>query len=156
MQRIILPQIGDREEGNILRWHKQKGDPIQQGDTLVEVETENIIIEIESFSSGIVREILAQEGEMVLVGAVLAFIGTITEPLPDPDSALRRTKKIVQPANKEHQSLQASTRWQRAISLFLILILLGICLFKGLWFSSVITGIFLVLQIFLMDRIIRH
>src|SRR6185312_9814281 len=48
-----------------------------------EIETEKVNIEAEAFASGVLRKILAQEGETVPVGAPIALIGSADEPLPD-------------------------------------------------------------------------
>jgi pyruvate dehydrogenase E2 component (dihydrolipoamide acetyltransferase) len=79
-----MPKMGDTmEEGKILRWIKHEGDAVQKGEALAEIETEKVNIEAEAFASGVLRKILAQEGETVPVGAPIALIGSADEPLPD-------------------------------------------------------------------------
>ncbi|HET9980152.1 MAG TPA: biotin/lipoyl-containing protein, partial [Ktedonobacterales bacterium] len=84
MQTAVMPKMGDTmEEGKILRWIKHEGDAVQKGEALAEIETEKVNIEAEAFASGVLRKILAQEGETVPVGAPIALIGAADEPLPD-------------------------------------------------------------------------
>ena len=66
MQTVVMPKLGDTmEEGKILRWIKQEGDAVQKGDALAEIETEKVNIEVEAFAAGVLRKIVAQEGESV-------------------------------------------------------------------------------------------
>ena len=83
MKTVEMPKMGDTmEEGKILRWIKQEGDPVKKGESLAEVETDKVNIEIESFSSGVLRKILVPEGASAPIGADIALIGTPDEPLP--------------------------------------------------------------------------
>ena len=84
MKTVEMPKMGDTmEEGKILRWIKQEGDPVKRGESLAEVETDKVNIEIESFASGVLRKILVPEGESAPIGAGIALIGAPDEPLPD-------------------------------------------------------------------------
>ncbi len=83
MKTIIMPQLGrSMEEGKILRWLKHEGDTVKKGESLAEVETDKVNIEIEAFASGVLRKILVQEGESAPIGAQIALIGSADEPLP--------------------------------------------------------------------------
>ncbi len=83
MKRIEMPKMGDTmEEGKILRWIKKEGDPVKKGESLAEVETDKVNIEIEAFAGGVLRKILVTEGASAPVGATIAFIGAPDEPLP--------------------------------------------------------------------------
>jgi pyruvate dehydrogenase E2 component (dihydrolipoyllysine-residue acetyltransferase) len=83
MKTVEMPKMGDTmEEGKILRWIKQEGDQVAKGESLAEVETDKVNIEIESFAGGVLRKILVPEGESALIGASIALIGASDEPLP--------------------------------------------------------------------------
>ncbi|HEX7735882.1 MAG TPA: dihydrolipoamide acetyltransferase family protein [Ktedonobacteraceae bacterium] len=83
MKTVDMPKMGDTmEEGKILHWIKREGDEIKKGESLAEVETDKVNIEIEAFSSGILRKILIAEGESAPIGAPIAYIGAADEPLP--------------------------------------------------------------------------
>jgi pyruvate dehydrogenase E2 component (dihydrolipoamide acetyltransferase) len=83
MKTVEMPKMGDTmEEGKILRWIKHEGDPVNKGESLAEVETDKVNIEIESFASGVLRKILVPEGETAPIGAGIALIGAPDEPLP--------------------------------------------------------------------------
>jgi pyruvate dehydrogenase E2 component (dihydrolipoamide acetyltransferase) len=83
MKNVEMPKMGDSmEEGKILHWLKNVGETVKRGDMLAEVETDKVNIEIEAFSSGVLRKILISEGESAPIGAAIALIGTADEPLP--------------------------------------------------------------------------
>ena len=53
MKTVEMPKMGDTmEEGKILRWIKHEGDTVKKGESLAEVETDKVNIEIEAFASG--------------------------------------------------------------------------------------------------------
>src|SRR5438105_3381449 len=83
MKTIEMPKMGDTmEEGKILRWLKKEGEPVKKGEFVAEVETEKVNIEIEAFTSGVLRKILIPEGKSAPVGASIALVGAADEPLP--------------------------------------------------------------------------
>src|SRR5258708_5433420 len=84
MKTVEMPKMGDTmEEGKILRWIKQEGDPVKKGESLAEVETDKVNIEIEAFAGGVLRKILVPEGKSASIGAGIALIGAPDEPLPE-------------------------------------------------------------------------
>ncbi len=83
MKTVEMPKMGDTmEEGKILRWIKQEGEEVKKGESLAEIETDKVNIEIEAFASGVLRKILVGEGESAPIGASIAYIGSAEEPLP--------------------------------------------------------------------------
>ncbi|MCX6539491.1 MAG: dihydrolipoamide acetyltransferase family protein [Acidobacteria bacterium] len=90
--RVVMPKLSDTmEEGRILRWIKKEGDPVETGQALAEVETDKATVEMEAYTNGIVRKIVAAEGQFVKVGQQIAVIGTADEDisalLPGPAAA---------------------------------------------------------------------
>ncbi|HEY0752447.1 MAG TPA: dihydrolipoamide acetyltransferase family protein [Ktedonobacteraceae bacterium] len=83
MKTVDMPKMGDTmEEGKILHWIKREGDEVKKGESLAEVETDKVNIEIEAFSSGVLRKILVAEGESAPIGTPIAYIGAVDEPVP--------------------------------------------------------------------------
>ena len=83
MKTVEMPKMGDTmEEGKILRWLKQVGEPVKKGEPLAEIETDKVNIEVESFASGVLRKILVPEGASAAIGASIALVGTADETLP--------------------------------------------------------------------------
>lgn len=72
---VNLPKSGmGIDEGTIIRWLKNEGDPVEQGECIVEVETAKATQEVEAPVSGVLAKILVGEGETVLVNTDLAII----------------------------------------------------------------------------------
>jgi pyruvate dehydrogenase E2 component (dihydrolipoamide acetyltransferase) len=73
--KIEMPKLSDTmTEGTLIKWHKKVGDLVEIGDVLAEVETDKATMEMEAFDEGTLTEILVQEGEKALIGAVLAVL----------------------------------------------------------------------------------
>ncbi len=85
---VVMPQMGvSVSEGTITRWLKQVGEQIEADETLLEISTDKVDTEVPSPASGVVSEILVQEGETVEVGRVLARIGgEVSSASPAPES----------------------------------------------------------------------
>ena len=76
MADIIVPELGESiSEGTISKWFVKVGDTVNQGDVLLELETDKVNIEISAESSGAVQAIAKQDGEVVLVGEAIGSIG---------------------------------------------------------------------------------
>ncbi|HEY7933141.1 MAG TPA: multifunctional oxoglutarate decarboxylase/oxoglutarate dehydrogenase thiamine pyrophosphate-binding subunit/dihydrolipoyllysine-residue succinyltransferase subunit [Solirubrobacteraceae bacterium] len=69
---VVTPAAGESvTEGTILAWHVAVGESIKAGDTIVEISTDKVDVELPAPASGTLREILAPEGETVTVGQVI-------------------------------------------------------------------------------------
>ncbi len=87
--QISMPEMGESvTEGTVLEWHKQEGDAVSQGETVVEVSTDKVDAEVPAPASGTIARILAQPDETVQVGQVLAELtagaGAPTDGAPPP------------------------------------------------------------------------
>ena len=72
---IIMPQLGESiAEGTVVKWLVPVGGAIQKDESLLEVETEKVTLEIPSPATGLLNEIVVHEGETVPVGTLLARI----------------------------------------------------------------------------------
>jgi multifunctional 2-oxoglutarate metabolism enzyme len=72
---VVTPAAGESvSEGTILEWHVKVGDSIAVDETIVEISTDKVDLELPSPAAGTVSEILVEEGETVTVGQVIARI----------------------------------------------------------------------------------
>ncbi|MDQ3950474.1 MAG: 2-oxo acid dehydrogenase subunit E2, partial [Gemmatimonadota bacterium] len=70
---IKVPQLGESiVEATVARWLKREGEPVAAGDTLVELETDKITVEVPALKSGVLAKRLRNEGDVVKVDDVLA------------------------------------------------------------------------------------
>jgi pyruvate dehydrogenase E2 component (dihydrolipoamide acetyltransferase) len=83
---VIMPQLGETvAEGVVTKWYKKVGDAVKADETLFDVETDKVSTEIPAPASGIIAEILVQEGVTAKVGVRLAVIresGAVAAPAP--------------------------------------------------------------------------
>jgi len=74
---MLMPKMGESIiEGTVLKWLKNVGDRIEEEESVLEVATDKVDTEIPAAQAGVLREILAQEGEVVAVGKAIALIDT--------------------------------------------------------------------------------
>lgn len=105
MHTIVMPDLGQTTaEGKILKWLKNPGERISKGDHLLEVETDKVTMEVESYLSGYLRQTLAAEGQMV---SALAPIALVTDTLDEP---LDRVEQKVSAPISDGQSAAAAPR----------------------------------------------
>jgi 2-oxoglutarate dehydrogenase E2 component (dihydrolipoamide succinyltransferase) len=72
---VVMPQMGvSVSEGTITKWLKQEGEQVAADESLLEISTDKVDTEVPSPGSGVVQQILVQEGETVEVGTKLAVI----------------------------------------------------------------------------------
>jgi 2-oxoglutarate dehydrogenase complex dihydrolipoamide succinyltransferase (E2) component len=80
---IIMPQLGESiVEGTIGKWLKKEGDWVERDESLVEVVTEKVVMELPSPASGTLYKILVNEGEKVEVGGIIGKIEVKEEAVP--------------------------------------------------------------------------
>jgi pyruvate dehydrogenase E2 component (dihydrolipoamide acetyltransferase) len=85
---VIMPQLGETvTEGVVTRWYKKVGDAVKADETLFDVETDKVSTEIPAPASGVIAEILVQEGVTAKVGVRLAVIR---------ESGAARTSAVIQ------------------------------------------------------------
>lgn len=75
MIEIKVPELAESiSEGTISQWLINLGDSVNKGDSLVELETDKVNIELNAENSGIVTKVLKEPGDTVEVGDVIAII----------------------------------------------------------------------------------
>jgi pyruvate dehydrogenase E2 component (dihydrolipoamide acetyltransferase) len=76
MTDVVMPRLSDSmEEGTVLKWLKSVGDEVAVGDELVEIETDKANMVYESDAAGKLSEIVAEEGDTLPIGEVIARVG---------------------------------------------------------------------------------
>ena len=89
---ILMPQLGETvEEGTVSAWHKKVGEEVKLDEVLLDVETDKVATEIPAPVTGILTQVLVEEGETVVVGTVLAVIGDSLDTTEDLGSLTETT-----------------------------------------------------------------
>ncbi len=102
---LIMPKMGESiMEATILTWLKNPGDKIEADESVLEVATDKVDTEVPSTHGGILKEILAKEGEVVKVGKAIAIITTDGADTKAPTVALSEAK----PAAKLTEEVKTS------------------------------------------------
>src|SRR3982751_1611307 len=77
---ITMPQLSDTmTEGTVVKWLKKEGDKVKAAEIVVEIETDKATMEYETPAAGTLAAIIAQEGQKVPVGTVIALVATSKE-----------------------------------------------------------------------------
>ncbi|MFO7632086.1 MAG: dihydrolipoamide acetyltransferase family protein [Caldilinea sp.] len=72
---VIMPKFGmAQEEGTIIRWLKQAGEAVEKGETILEVQTDKIDMEVEATADGILTDVRYAADATVPVTTVIAYI----------------------------------------------------------------------------------
>jgi len=86
---MVMPKMGESVmEGTVLAWLKNVGDTIEEDESILEVATDKVDTEIPSTHGGVLKEILAQEGDVIEVGKTIAVIeidGEASDGAPTPE-----------------------------------------------------------------------
>ncbi len=81
---VIMPQLGESlVEGTVSKWLKKEGDPVNEFEPLMEVNTDKVDTEVPSPATGIVLKLYIPEGATVKAGTLLAVIGQPGEATPE-------------------------------------------------------------------------
>jgi 2-oxoglutarate dehydrogenase E2 component (dihydrolipoamide succinyltransferase) len=74
---VKVPQLSESvSEASLLTWHKQPGEAVKEGDNLIDIETDKVVLELPAIKSGVLTKILKQNGEKVKSGEVIAMLDT--------------------------------------------------------------------------------
>jgi len=92
--QLLMPEMGESvTDGTVLEWHVSEGDPVEEGQTMVEVSTDKVDAEVPAPASGTVTKIMVQVDEEVDVGNPLAEI--------DPNGGPPETDEAEEPAAEQ-------------------------------------------------------
>lgn len=106
MYTVQLARLGQTmEQGTIVRWLKNEGDPFQVGEDLYEIETEKAVVTVQATRDGALVRVLEAEGSTVPVGALLAIAAE-----PGEEVTPAQIEELVRSASQEGQAAEASTR----------------------------------------------
>src|SRR3954469_2572115 len=105
---VLMPRLSDSmEEGTVLKWIVQPGGEVKRGEPLVEIETDKANMTYEADTDGVLIEVLAQEGETLPIGQVIARIGAAGEEIADrrsqiaePEPAAEEPEPAAEPASE--------------------------------------------------------
>ena len=110
-----MPKMGDAmEEGTLLKWLVSEGDEVSEGDSIAEIETDKVTMELEAEDSGTLAQITAQEGQDVPVGGSIAFIQGEGEEVPERDGSRGAEAQAEEGSDEAPQAQTATAEEEEA------------------------------------------
>jgi pyruvate dehydrogenase E2 component (dihydrolipoamide acetyltransferase) len=121
MAEFVMPTLGsDMTAGTLIAWKKKTGDRVVKGEIIAEVDTDKAAIEIESFHTGRIEQLITRPGDKVPVGTVMAIIREEGKPAGKVEvEAKAETKPLVEappPAARKAAPLPAPETGRLRIS----------------------------------------
>jgi len=101
--RVVMPQLGESvHEGTISKWLVKPGDNVVEFEPMLEVDTDKVSAEVPAPVTGVLKEILAKEGQTVQAGAEIAVVelAAAGEPTGKGDGKVTATPEAPAPAPK--------------------------------------------------------
>jgi 2-oxoglutarate dehydrogenase E2 component (dihydrolipoamide succinyltransferase) len=78
---VKVPQLSESvSEASLLTWNKQVGEAVMEGESLIDIETDKVVLELPAIKSGVLTDILKQNGDKVSSGEVIALLDTEAKP----------------------------------------------------------------------------
>jgi 2-oxoglutarate dehydrogenase E2 component (dihydrolipoamide succinyltransferase) len=117
---LIMPKMGESvAEATIIKWLKKPGDTIELDEPVLEIATDKVDSEIPSPVAGILGEILFQEGETILVNAVIARINTSADAVVSaPVSAPAAVAPVIESATSSTPVAESDADYRSASGRF--------------------------------------
>jgi pyruvate dehydrogenase E2 component (dihydrolipoamide acetyltransferase) len=89
---VVMPALElTQETGKLVSWRKKEGEAVAKGETLMEVETDKAVVEVEAQADGFLAGVNAKDGEVIAVGTTIAWI--VAKGEAPPESTLTVTSK---------------------------------------------------------------
>lgn len=99
---IVVPTLGESvTEATVMKWFKSVGDAVNVDEPIVELETDKVTVEVNAPSSGVIAEIVVEEGSDVEVGAVLGAISEDGTAVAAPAKAEKPSAKESAPTSEK-------------------------------------------------------
>ena len=78
---VKVPQLSESvSEASLITWNKQVGEAVTEGESLIDIETDKVVLELPAIKSGVLTKIIKQNGEKVTSGEVIAMLDTDAKP----------------------------------------------------------------------------
>ncbi|UOR13301.1 2-oxoglutarate dehydrogenase complex dihydrolipoyllysine-residue succinyltransferase [Halobacillus amylolyticus] len=109
MKEIKVPELAESiTEGTIAEWLVKKGDQVEKGDPVLELETDKVNVEVNADASGVISELLKEEGDDVEVGDVIAKVDENGEAGSSSDDSNEEKKE--EPKEEKQESAASSNQ----------------------------------------------
>ncbi len=94
---VKVPQLSESvSEATLLNWHKQAGEHVNEGENLIDIETDKVVLELPAIKSGKLLNVLKRDGQKVESGEVIAQIDTAVA--AEPKAVLASSPAVMESA----------------------------------------------------------
>jgi 2-oxoglutarate dehydrogenase E2 component (dihydrolipoamide succinyltransferase) len=98
---VKVPQLSESvSEATLITWHKKVGDAVSEGENLIDVETDKVVLELPASKSGVLSKILKADGEKVSSEELIALIDTSASAIVAPAAVSAQTAVVSPSARK--------------------------------------------------------
>ncbi len=102
---VKVPQLSESvSEATLVSWHKQPGEAVAEGENLIDIETDKVVLELPAIKSGMLTKILKQNGDKVTSNEVIALLDTDAKPdvsrAAQPDVVVKEQAAVMPAAQK--------------------------------------------------------
>lgn len=106
---VKVPELPESvADATLVNWHKQIGDYVNEGDNLVDLETDKVVLEMPAPISGILKEIKEEDGATVETGTVVAIMEAAQKPTEEAQSASAPVTESATTQAPTHQQTSAA------------------------------------------------
>ncbi len=118
---IKVPQLSESvSEATLLSWHKQEGEAVAEGENLIDIETDKVVLELPAIKAGVLTKILKQNGEKVTSNEVIAILEIRGQKTEDggqkqPAAVMPAAQKIATENKVETAAISGSGRGGRVL-----------------------------------------
>ena len=113
---VFMPKLSmTMETGTVIQWFKKEGDQVREGDVLLEVLTDKINIEVESYTTGTLLKIYYGADQVVPVNQVIGYVGEANENVPDTPPPLESSASQEEAAAPDAQPSKEETQGSEAL-----------------------------------------
>lgn len=107
-EAVLMPKLGaTMEEGTIIKWLVEEGDPVNEGDPILEIMTDKVNLEVEAPASGLLLKQLYEPDTIVEVLKPIAYIG---ESVDDLEGLEIETEKVASQTDEEMEKVEVSEK----------------------------------------------
>ena len=99
---VVMPALElTQETGKLVSWRKKEGEAVAKGETLLEVETDKAVVEVEALADGFLAGVKAKEGDVIAVGHTIAWIVNKGESVPADEAPAAAHTNVAATAPRE-------------------------------------------------------
>jgi len=97
--KVVMPRLSlTMKEGTVIQWFKKEGETVQKGEPVVEILSEKVTYDVEAPQSGVLRKVLAAEGENVPIDQAIGVIAAPDEAISEAEMGMLAPQSKVQEA----------------------------------------------------------